>query len=123
MSLGPCLVMIEIISLFNTRVMYTVFKAGGKQYRAIKGEIEHIEICDFEDGKPLILSAVTFSSEGSTKDEVHLDVLEEFKEKKIIIFKKKRRNNYRRTKGHRQRKLKIRVADIVSRTSAAAPAA
>jgi len=99
--------------------MYTVFKTGGKQYRAIKGGIEHIELCSFKDGEPLVLSAVTFSRKGSEKSKVYLDIIEEFKEDKIIVFKKKRRNNYRRTKGHRQRKLKVMVADIVGRSSSA----
>ena len=99
--------------------MYTVFKTGGKQYRAVKGGVEHIELCAFKSGEPLVLNAVTFSSKGSTKSKVHLDVIEEFKEDKVIIFKKKRRHNYRRTKGHRQRKLKVVVADIVSGRSTA----
>lgn len=106
--------MIRIIRSFNQSVMYTVFKTGGKQYRAIKGGVEHIELCPFQEGKPLVMNAVTFSSEGISKSKVHLDILEEFKEDKIIIFKKKRRHNYRRTKGHRQRKLKVMVSDIVN---------
>ena len=81
-------VMIRIIRSFNQSVMYTVFKTGGKQYRAIKGGVEHIELCPFQEGKPLVMNAVTFSSAGLSKSKVHLDILEEFKEDKIIIFMK-----------------------------------
>jgi large subunit ribosomal protein L21 len=101
-----------ILCRSNIIVMYTVFKAGGKQYRAVKGQIEHIELCAFESGQPIVLPAMTFSKSGAKKATVHLDVVEQFKEDKVLIFKKKRRHNYRRTKGHRQNKLKVMVADI-----------
>jgi large subunit ribosomal protein L21 len=100
--------------------MYTVFKTGGKQYRAQKGGIEHIELCPFKEGESLVMNAVTFSDKGTTKSKVYLDVIESFKEDKVIIFKKKRRHNYRRTKGHRQQKLKVLVKDIVSENATAA---
>jgi large subunit ribosomal protein L27 len=109
--------MMQIILLFYKSVMYTVFKAGGKQYRATKGGTEHIELCGFKEGEPLVMNAVTFSSEGHSNSKVYLDVIGSFKEDKVIIFKKKRRNNYRRTKGHRQQKLKVMVSDIVSEPS------
>ena len=109
----------QIILLFHKCVMYTVFKTGGKQYRALKGCTEHIELCPFTEGEPLVMNAVTFSSKGTTKSKVYLDVIESFKEDKILVFKKKRRHNYRRTKGHRQKKLKVLVKDIVDEKSAA----
>ena len=81
--------MIRIIRSFNQSVMYTVFKTGGKQYRAIKGGVEHIELCPFQEGKPLVMNAVTFSSEGISKSKVHLDILEEFKEDKLLSLRRR----------------------------------
>jgi len=39
-------------------------------------------------------------------------VLEQGKEKKIVVFKYKRRKNYRRKQGHRQPYTKIKVEKI-----------
>jgi large subunit ribosomal protein L21 len=41
-------------------------------------------------------------------------VIEDFKDKKVIVFKKKRRKQYRRTRGHRQELTRVKILNIVS---------
>ena len=46
---------------------------------------------------------------------VEVEVLEEFKDKKIDVIKFKRRKGYRRKTGHRQRLLKVRIGEITAK--------
>jgi large subunit ribosomal protein L21 len=43
---------------------------------------------------------------------VRAEVLEQFKDEKVLVFKKKRRKQFRRTRGHRQQLTRIRVEGI-----------
>lgn len=90
--------------------MYAIFKTGGKQYKAQKGDVLRVEKLDVEAGKNIDITDVLFiggekpvvgtpTVQGAT---VTLKVKEQARNKKIIIFKKKRRHNYRRKNGHRQ---------------------
>ena len=91
--------------------MYAIVKTGGKQVRVAKGDIIRIERLSEEAGKTVTLDQVlmvcngedvtvgTPLVEGAT---VTASVVEQIRDKKIIVFKKKRRHNYRRKKGHRQ---------------------
>jgi len=40
------------------------------------------------------------------------EIVEQFRDEKVIIFKKRRRHNYRRKKGHRQYLTEIKITDI-----------
>jgi len=44
---------------------------------------------------------------------VVLEPIKEVKDKKVVVFKKKRRKGYKKTIGHRQKYLEIRVKEIV----------
>jgi large subunit ribosomal protein L21 len=43
---------------------------------------------------------------------VKATVLGEMRSRKVLVFKKKKRKQYRRTKGHRQTMLEIRIDGI-----------
>ena len=47
---------------------------------------------------------------------VEAKVLEQIRDKKIIVFKKKRRHNYRRKNGHRQDLTLVKINGISSST-------
>ena len=91
--------------------MYAVFKTGGKQYRAAKGEKLKIEKLDAAEGDSVAFEEVLLVGEGEDVKvgaplvdggKVEAKVLVQAKDKKIEVIKFRRRQNYRRTKGHRQ---------------------
>jgi len=80
--------------------MLAIVKTGGKQYQlAIKNE----ESQAVTIGSPFV--------DGAT---VEVEVVKNFKGKKIIIFKKRRRQNSRRKNGHRQNYTQLKVVAIKS---------
>ena len=91
--------------------MYAVFKTGGKQYRAAKGDKLKIEKLDVAEGDSVAFEEVLLVGEGEDVKvgaplvdggKVEAKVLAQAKDKKIEVIKFRRRQNYRRTKGHRQ---------------------
>ena len=91
--------------------MYAVFKTGGKQYRATRGQKIKLEKLNANSGDKVLFTEVLMVGEGSDVDigtpyltnaSVEATVLEEGKDKKIEVIKFKRRKNYKRTFGHRQ---------------------
>ncbi len=91
--------------------MYAVFKTGGKQYRASKGDTLKIEKLDAAEGDSVEFDHVLLVGEGAnvkvgaptvSGSKVKAKVLVKAKDKKVDVIKFKRRQNYRRTMGHRQ---------------------
>lgn len=91
--------------------MYAVFKTGGKQYRAAKGDKLKIEKLDAAEGDSIAFDEVLLVGEGDSVKvgaplvsggKVEAKVLAQAKDKKVEVIKFRRRQNYRRTKGHRQ---------------------
>lgn len=93
--------------------MYAVFETGGKQYRAVKGQVVRIEMMEYESDQTIQLKGISVSAEeGVSQVVVHAQPVGIFKEDKVIIFKKKRRTNYRRKTGHRQKLLWVKIIDV-----------
>jgi large subunit ribosomal protein L21 len=104
--------------------MYAILRAGGKQMKVSAGDVVRIEKPSAKKvgkGEEITLSDVLFvSGEGdvrSAKDDlsgvsVKATVLAEVRSRKVLVFKKKIRKQYRRTKGHRQTMLEIRIDSI-----------
>ena len=91
--------------------MYAVFKTGGKQYRAIKGDTLKVEKLNAEEGDAVEFDQVLVIGEGDnlkigtplvSGGKVKAKVLAQAKDKKVDVIKFRRRQNYRRTHGHRQ---------------------
>jgi large subunit ribosomal protein L21 len=91
--------------------MYAVFKTGGKQYRAEKGDTLKIEKIDGAEGDAVEFDQVLLVGEGDnvkigtplvSGGKVKAKVLTQGKDRKIDVIKFRRRQNYRRTHGHRQ---------------------
>ena len=103
--------------------MFAVIKTGGKQYRVKEGDILSIEKLEAEQGQTINFDQVLLLEDGDNiqvgapyleKAVVKAEVLEAYKNEKVIVFKKKRRKGYRRTKGHRQLLTKVKIAGIYS---------
>nr|CAG4635620.1 EOG090X0ACU [Artemia franciscana] len=107
-------------------VMFWALKAndpkGGKQYKVAKDDILKVEKLEAEAGDVITIDDVLML--GGDKAEigtptvagaaVAAEVLEQKRDKKIVVFKKKRRQNYRRKAGHRQHKTVLRILDILT---------
>ena len=104
---------------------YAVIKTGGKQYKVKAGEIlkieklqdskpnskvEFNEILAYGDDKSIELGAPIISGA-----KVEAELIENSKNRTILIFKKRRRHNSRRKNGHRQEFSKIRINKIFSK--------
>jgi large subunit ribosomal protein L21 len=104
--------------------MYAILRAGGKQVKVSPGDVVRVERPSqkkLSKGEELTLSDVLLVSgdDGvrSTKDDltnvtVKATVIGEVRTRKVLVFKKKIRKQYRRTKGHRQTMLEVRVDSI-----------
>ena len=107
--------------------MFVVFENGGKQYKAKKDDVLKLEKFDCKKNdiikidNILLLSdehnQITIGTPYVNGVELHAKVIDNIKDKKVLIFKKKRRHNYRRKLGHRQNLVLVKITDIVSKDS------
>ena len=101
--------------------MLAVFKTGGKQYSVKAGQILKVEKLEGEKGDSISFKDVLAVSEetqntiGSPLVEgavVEAKILDQIRDKKIIVFKKRKRQNYRSTQGHRQYLTVLKIETI-----------
>ena len=101
--------------------MYAVFRSGGKQYRASKGEILKLERLDADEGAKVSFDEVLLVGEGKdikvgspllSGTKVSAKVLRQGKSKKVSVVKFKRRQNYLRQHTHRQYFTEVEITDI-----------
>ena len=104
---------------------YAVIQTGGKQYKVKSGEILKIErlpdskldskieckeILAYGDNKIIEVGSPTVVGA-----KVEADLVENGKNRTVLIFKKRRRQNSRRKNGHRQQYSLIRINKIFSK--------
>ena len=103
--------------------MYAVFRTGGKQYRASKGERLKLEKIDAEEGASISFDEVLLVGEGSDVKlgspliagmAVDARVMAQGKTRKVNVVKFKRRHNYLRQHTHRQFFTEVEIIDIRS---------
>lgn len=101
--------------------MYAVFRAGGKQYRAAKGDILRLEKIEADEGATVKFDEVLLVGEGSdvkvgspllSGSSVSGKVLKQGKSKKVSVIKFKRRQNYLRQGTHRQFFTEVEITSI-----------
>ena len=101
--------------------MYAVFRTGGKQYRAVKGDVLRLEKIDGDEGASVKFDDVLLIGEGSdikvgkpvlTGSSVSAKVLRQGKSKKVPVVKFKRRQNYLRQGTHRQFFTEVEITGI-----------
>jgi large subunit ribosomal protein L21 len=106
--------------------MFAIVKTGGKQYRVTENNVIRVEKLDVEAGAKVALDQVLMISDGKKTTvglpvikgaKVEATVLEQMRDRKVIVFKKKRRHNYRRKKGHRQHLTVLKITKIVAAKS------
>ena len=104
---------------------FAVIQTGGKQYKVKSGEIlkieklpnskpnskiEFKEVLAYGDDK-----IIEIGSPMVTGAKVEANLIENGKNRTILIFKKRRRHNSRRKNGHRQEHTMIRINKIFSK--------
>jgi len=100
--------------------MFAVIETGGKQYYVSPGDKILVELIEGAKKEVSFKKVLLIKNDGDLKignpyikgASVKAKVLEEIKAPKVIIFKKKRRKQYKRTRGHRQRYLKVLIEEI-----------
>jgi len=114
--------------------MYAVFRSGGKQYRAVKGDVLRLEKIDGDEGATVKFDEVLLVGEGSdikvgsptlSGSTVSAKVVRQGKSRKVSVVKFKRRKNYLRQGSHRQFFTEVEITGITggSAKKAAAPKA
>lgn len=113
--------------------MYAIVKTGGKQVKVAVGDKLRVERLQGEAGDKVTLEEVLLIGDGEKVTvgtptlagaQVDAKIVEQKRDRKVIVFKKKRRQNYRRRKGHRQHLSVLEITAIsASGKKAAAPKA
>ncbi|MBU1083201.1 50S ribosomal protein L21 [Patescibacteria group bacterium] len=104
--------------------MGAIIRTGGKQYLVNVGDIVDIEKLEGVSGDKVtfeeVLAVFGDKNEITLGDPVIADakvegeLIDQYKDKKILVFKMKRRTRYRKTQGHRQNLTKVKITKISS---------
>lgn len=102
--------------------MFAVIKTGGKQYRVAANDLLKIEKVEAKVGDIVEIGNVLAHGEGENVTfgapfvdgaMVTAEVVEQGKNRTVIVFKKRRRQNSRRKIGHRQLLTTVRISEIL----------
>ncbi len=100
--------------------MYAVIKTGGKQYKVSAGDLLKVEKLDGAVGDTIELNEVLMVGGEEVKigtpllpaAKVKAQIVEQGKDKKILVFHSKRRKNQRKLNGHRQPLTRLKITAI-----------
>ena len=101
--------------------MYAIFRAQGKQFRAVPDATLRIPTMDAEPGDKVTFEEVLLAErDGDVRvgtpwldgAAVAAEVVGHGKGDKIVVYKMKRRKGYRRKQGHRQGFTEIKIVEI-----------
>ena len=102
--------------------MYAIVENGSKQYRAEVGSIIKFEKLSANVGDKVELNVLMVSDENGIKVaeeakafKVVGEVLEQGKDKKVIVYKYKAKKNERKKQGHRQPFTAVKILEIVTK--------
>ena len=103
---------------------FAVIETGGKQYKVSASNILKVEKLDIQKGKKVEFKKVLLVNDDKTTEVgnptvdgaiVEALLLDNIKDKKILVFKKRRRQNSRKKYGHRQLLSKIQITKILTK--------
>jgi large subunit ribosomal protein L21 len=102
--------------------MYAIFEDGSHQFRVSEGDTIVVDRRDGEPGSEVVFSKVLLLA-GSGAPVIGAPVVEgakvvativqEFRDKKIVIQKFRRRKGLRRRNGHRQSHTRVRITSVL----------
>jgi large subunit ribosomal protein L21 len=101
--------------------MYAIIRTGGKQYQVSPGDRLRVEKLTGDIGDTVEIDDVLLVADGEDvkigqpvidSAKVTAQIVEQGKDKKIVVFKKKRRKGYTLKKGHRQLFTALEIKEI-----------
>ena len=99
--------------------MYAVIRTGGKQYRVAPGDVIRVESqATGTDGRVEFSDVLAVSGGegqiGKPQSDALVtgEVVEQGREKKILVFHYKRKKQYKKLRGHRQNFTAVRITEI-----------
>ncbi len=99
--------------------MYAIIATGGKQYKVSEGDVIRVEKLDAEVGTEVSFDSVIAVSNGKLKVgkdvanvTVSATVMDQGRDKKVIVYKYKRKSGYHKKNGHRQAYTQVKIDKI-----------
>jgi large subunit ribosomal protein L21 len=103
---------------------FAIIETGGKQYKVSASKILEIEKINAEKGKTIQFKNVLLLNDDNKTEVgnpnisgaiVEAKLLDNVKDRTILVFHKRRRKHSRKKNGHRQRHSKIQITKILSK--------
>ena len=103
---------------------FAIIETGGKQYKVSASKILEIEKLDVKVGETIKFQNVLLLNDDKTTEigspsikgaTVEAKLLDNVKDRTVLIFHKRRRKHSRKKNGHRQRHSKIQIIKILSK--------
>ena len=103
---------------------FAIIETGGKQYKVSASKILEIEKLDAEVGKTIQFKNVLLLNDNKNVEIgdpningaiVEAKLLDNVKDRTVLVFHKRRRKHSRKKNGHRQRHSKIQITKILSK--------
>ena len=103
---------------------FAIIETGGKQYKVSASKILEIEKLDVKVGETIKFQNVLLLNDDKTTEigspsikgaTVEAKLLDNVKDRTVLIFHKRRRKHSRKKNGHRQRHSKIQITKILSK--------
>ena len=103
---------------------FAIIETGGKQYKVSASKILEIEKLDAKIGETIKFQNVLLLNDDKTTEVgnpsvdgamVEAKLLDNVKDRTVLIFHKRRRKHSRKKNGHRQRHSKIQITKIMSK--------
>ena len=103
---------------------FAIFETGGKQYKVSASKILEVEKLKADKGKTIQFKNVLLVNDNKNTEigdpiiqgaVVEAKLLENVKDRTVLVFHKRRRKHSRKKNGHRQRHSKIQITKIMSK--------
>ena len=103
---------------------FAIIETGGKQYKVSTSKILEIEKLDAKKGETIKFKNVLLLNDNKTTEigspsvegaTVEAKLLDNVKDRTILVFHKRRRKNSRKKNGHRQQHSKIQITKILAK--------
>ena len=112
--------------------MIAIFEDRGKQYKIKIGDFLKLpRLSELKKNDSVTFDKVIFMKDDKGQTvigsplisgiQIICQVIEQIRDKKIIVFKKKRRHNYRRKIGHRQDLTLVKIKEIKMENQSSSP--
>ena len=103
---------------------FAIIETGGKQYKVSASKILEVELLGSEKGETIQFKNVLLLNDDKNTEVgnpningamVEAKLIDNVKDRTILVFHKRRRKHSRKKNGHRQRHAKIQITKILSK--------